>query len=202
MRAGGARSRSGRGNGSKAESAGPSTAGLKSRSVEKADQLWCKLPMKHVGAGVWGALFPSLTATRRTVPAARGLFLLVVMCVACNQQASEAEKHRQLELAQQEKLESEKRARAITEAAQAKARGQRDAEEKAALAKKQTVEAQLLSCCEALGKAGFENRNMGYMKGLDACEAAHQKGQRLSDAVDAIRDALKDESLPAACKAE
>jgi len=129
--------------------------------------------------------------------AARLFCFSCLLIGACDNQGPEDElkrKQAQQELALKLRAQEELSQKL---AAEEKAK-QEEQEAKAALLQKQVLD-QMLACCEGLGKAGFEGRNMKYMEALDLCEAAHKEGKQIKDVSEQLKNTLGSLSLPKAC---
>ncbi len=100
-------------------------------------------------------------------------------------------------LAEQEKKRAIE-AEALKKAAE-KVEAQKAAEEAEKKKVAQSDQEQLLSCCEALGKEGFEKRSMEYMKGFDLCDAASKEGKAIAEVIGDIRAVIGKNQLPSRC---
>lgn len=125
----------------------------------------------------------------------------VLLCSSCKK-SSPSNQEQRAQLQKEEAALAEQTARAKAEEQERATELERKkAEEEAALSKKQALD-KMFACCEALGKEGFEQRSMSYMKGSDLCEAAQKEGKTLAEVHDAIKEALGSQVLPLECTQE
>lgn len=128
----------------------------------------------------------------------------ILMCSSCKK-TSPSNEEQSAQLQKEEAALVEQTAQAARAKAEEQERTteveRKKAEEEAALSKKQALD-KMFACCEALGKEGFEQRSMTYMKGSDLCEAAQKEGKTMAEARDAIKEALGSQALPPECTQE
>ena len=114
-------------------------------------------------------------------------------------------KEEQRQAVEKARLEAEEAARKIKEAQEKVAAEKKAAEEAAKKAELQRMaEAKAAAdavrvCCDALGKLGFEERSMEYMKATDACVAALNEDKTLADMQDSLKETLGDKPVPGEC---
>lgn len=128
----------------------------------------------------------------------------VLLCSSCKK-SSPSNREQRAQLQKEEAALAEQAAQTERAKAEEQERAneleRKKAEEEAALSKKQAFD-KMFACCEALGKEGFEQRSMIYMKGSDLCEAAQKEGKTLAEVRDAIKEALGSQALPLECTQE
>jgi hypothetical protein len=138
---------------------------------------------------------------RRETRARGSVMALFLFLIACERGPSKEERlaeAQSLAQAQQAELREKQLAQ---EAAERKSLQEKQHAE-LALAEAKSVKDKMLSCCESLGKAGFEGRSMQHMQALDICELAQREGKTLAEAKASIQTALDGQTLTKQCQVE
>lgn len=126
---------------------------------------------------------------------------LVLICSSCKK-TSPSNQERETNAQNQQQHGQAEEARAEVEENKRKAAlEQKKAEEDAALAHRKAVD-KMFACCEALAKAGFEQRSMTFMKGFELCDAAQKEGKQFAAVSESVKATLNDQKLPLECTTE